>query len=394
MKRLYLIFLTFFILCACDRQDDSYIQYVVPGGYNYPAKPLDVTARSGYLKVTLSWSTSLDPAVKAVKVFWDNYADSVEVAYDSAVDGQLSTTITNLEDRSYTFNIVNFDGAGNRSLPSEITVAPYGDGWLTTHAERKITKAQLRKTNAIITMGNPMDEMTATKFRYRNTSGEWVESKKVLRADEFEISLPDALPGKLIEYQSAYCPPNGIDTIWTGNWIKSSIPISYNINGSKAVVTATANQTRPPYTGDLILDGITDSNSSRWLSTDVGEYRDKFPKILVIDTKLIGDNSMTFTAFDFYQNPGEEAKTLRYIRALQLFVSDNKLNPDDSNYEYSFGSPVIATTLSQTDYFQELTPIEPVKGRYIAIAFVSSYNNLFIDLWEFEAFGYVADEVD
>lgn len=380
--------------CSCDRQDDTYRQYVVPGGYNYPAKPLGLEARPGYLKVTLTWNTSLDPAVKGVKVYWDNYSDSLEVDYASAVEGRLSATISGLEDRSYTFDVVNFDDAGNRSLASELTIAPYGDGWLTTHAERRITRAQLREGNAVITMGSPMDEMVATKFRYRNSSGTWVEKAESLKADDSEIILEDAMPGKLIEYQSAYCPPNGIDTIWTGNWIKSSIPISYNINGSKAVVSVTANQTRPPFTGDLILDGITDSVDSRWLSTDVGEYRNLFPKIIVIDTKLIGDNSMTFTAFDLYQNPDEESKTLRYIRALQLFVSDTKLNPDDSNYEYSFGGPVIATTLNQNNYVQELTPPEPVKGRYIAIAFVTSWQGFFIDLWEFEAYGYVADDVD
>jgi hypothetical protein len=395
MKRFYLIFLAFFILFACDRQDDSYRQYVVPGGYNYPAKPLEVSARSGYLKVTLSWSTSLDPAVKAVKVFWDNYADSVVVDYGSAVNGRLSTTITDLEDRSYTFDIVNFDGSGNRSLPAEITVAPYGDGWLTTHAERKVTRAQLRNSNAVITMGNPMDEMTATKFRYRNKSGEWVEHKKVLKADDFEISLPDALPGKLIEYQSAYCPENGIDTVWTGNWMKSQIPISYNIDGTRTTVSVTENQINESYAPALILDGIKDDSNSRWMSSVLSSYRGIFPKILVLDTKLIGDNAMTFTAFDFYQDPDPENESRRYIRDISIYVSDTKFNPDDTNYSFHFGDPVLKATLPKSKPEYELALPEPVRGRFIAIVFRTSYSSVsWIDLWELEAYGYVAESID
>jgi len=393
-KFIYCIFALVIAAVACDKQDDTYSQYVVKGGYNYPAKPLNVVTQSGYLKVRLSWATPLDPAVKGVKVYWDNYTDSVEVSYSSAVDGRVSTLVENLEDRSYTFDIVNFDESGNRSLATEITVAPYGDGWLSTHAERKVLTAQLYGSDAIITMGSPMDEMVATKFRYRNNSDTWVELETVLNDEDSEITLPDALKGKYFEYQSAYCPENGIDTVWTQNWIKSNTPICYTIDGNPTA-TVTDNQIRDSFVPGLILDGIKDDSNSRYFSTNASSYRGIFPKIIVIDTKKTGDNRMNFNCFKFYQDPDPEGQTRRYLRSVYVYVSDSKFNPNDTNYSKNFGDPVIRANMNQNEAVQTFVPETPVTGRYIAIVFRTSFSSIgFIDLWEFEAFGYVEKNAD
>ena len=399
MKRFYfLIFVVAaFFVCSCDKQDDTYRKYIVPGGYNYPAKPQEVKTQSGYLKVSISWKVSLDPAVKYAKIYWDSSRDSLDIDYSAAVNGRVSALINNLEDRSYTFNIVNFDESGNRSLPYEVTVSPYGDGWLSTHAERRIVTAEMRDSNAVVTMGTPIGEMTATKFRYRKNDGTTVELNETLSADESVISLPDALKGKFFEYQSAYCPENGIDTVWTGNWVKSAVPISYNIDITKAVATVTSNQTRTPYLPQLAIDGITDDDNHKWMSTNDPSYQKVFPKIFVIDTNETGDDVMIFSTFRFYQNPDDDNKSLRRIRTYEIYVSDDPLNPNaGDSYAAVFGTPLISSYLSQLDAVQEAVPSELVSGRYIAIVFKNSYDNTngFLDLYEFEAYGYAAGKTD
>ena len=391
-----LLFLSALFLWGCDSQDDTYRQFIVPGGYNYPAKAQHVETRSGYLKVELSWAKSLDPAVKYAKLYWDNYRDSLDVDYSKAKDGRIKVVVDKLEDRSYTFNIVNFDQSRNRSLPYEVTVAPYGDGWLSTHAERRVATAEMEGTDAIVTMGNPMGEMAATKFRYRNSSGNIVEYEKTLSAEDFSIALPSAMKGKYFEYQSSFCPEAGIDTVWTGNWIKSAIPISYNIDITKAVASVTANQIRGSFVPQLAIDGIRDSDASRWYSSDAAEYKKVFPKIFVIDTKETGDNVMTFTRFKFYQNPDPENKSLRHIRTFEIFVSNSSLNPDVGDSYTVFGGPLVSSYLNQNDVIQVVVPSELKSGRYIAIVFKNSYDNTngYLDMYEFEAFGYAANKVD
>lgn len=397
-RRIYiLVSLLCLAVCSCDRQDDTYRQYIVPGGYNYPAKVQEVQTLSGYLKVELSWAVPLDPAVKLVRLYWDSGRDSLSLDYAAAENGRLSARVENLEDRSYTFSIVNFDESGNRSLPYEITVSPYGDGWLSTHAERRVVTAEMRGSDAVITMGTPIGEMTATKFRYRNSAGNVVVLNEILNADENSIRLPDALKGKFFEYQSSYCPENGIDTVWTNNWVKSAVPISYNIDISKAVATVTANQTRSPYLPQLAIDGITDSDNHKWMSTNDPSYQKVFPKIFVIDTNETGDDVMTFSTFRFYQNPDDDNKSLRRIRTYEIYVSDDPLNPNTGDsYAAVFGTPLISSYLSQLDAVQEAVPSELVSGRYIAIVFKNSYDNTngFLDLYEFEAYGYAAGKTD
>ena len=71
-------------------------------------------------------------------------------------------------------------------------------------------------------------------------------------------------------------------------------------------------------------------------------------------------------------------------------MSDTKFNPDNTNYARDFGEPVLQATLNTNDAVQEFTPDVLQSGRYVAIVFRNSFNSTgFIDLWEFEAFGYV-----
>lgn len=400
MKRLTSCVLTLIAMAfgfsSCDKQDDTYGQYVVNGGYNYPAKPIDVSFSSGYNRVRLKWAEPLDPAVKTAKVYWDNYADSLTLDYSSVVDGYVSVVIDQLEERSYSFDIVNFDGQGNRSLASEVTVSPYGNGWLATHSERRLSWAQMDGDNAVVTMGTPMDEMVATKFRYRDSSGQWVESPGVLPCEESVMELPNALKGKLLEYKSAYCPKAGIDTVWNLNWSRSNKPIVYNIDGGKCSVTVTDNQIYSNFTPEKIVDGVKDNSDSRWFSSFNSSYRNKWPKIVCIDTKLNGDNRMTFTNFKFYENPAIDAETQRYIKAVDIYVGDKLFNVNASSSQLSsFGTPIAQTTLNTLGYEFEKFVDEETLGRYIAIVFKNSFSSVgYIDLWEFEAYGYVESEVD
>ena len=115
----------------------------------------------------------------------------------------------------------------------------------------------------------------------------------------------------------------------------------------------------------------------------------------MIDTKETGDNVKTFNKFVFYQDPDPDGQTRRFIRSVNIYVSNTKFNPDDTNFSKNFGEPVVSGSLNQVDAVQELVPETRVAGRYVAVVFRSSYNsNGFIDLWEFEAFGYAAAFAD
>lgn len=371
-------------MLSCDKQDDTYRQYIVPGGYNYPAKAAEVTAKSGYQRVDISWATPLDPAVKTVKVYWDSKRDSMTVNYADAIDGYVTAHVNGLEERSYTFDVVNFDANGNRSLASEITVSPYGDGWLSTHAERRVYSAVMKGGDALVSLGTPVDEMVYTRFRYKNSAGETVISDPI-PMDSTDVYLADALKGKFFEYQSAYCPKNGLDVVWNQNWIKSNDPVYYNLVDDGWTFSVTKNQTRSSeYGPEKMFDGSLDT---RYYSSTSTSYRKTFPKIVSIKTNAPVDDIPTVVGINFIQHQTESKS--RFVRAYNFYVSDTEFNPNDPNYLDTYGAPVLEASLKQ-DEAEQVRNFSPVKGTDMAIVFKSSYStNGFIDVLECEILGYV-----
>ena len=390
MKKIYIILISVLALMAasCGKQDAVYKEFIKDGGFIYPAKPINIEAERGYQRLVLKWDLPMDPSIRTAKLFWDSRTQSMDFDYSAYPDGKVKVVIPDLEDRSYTFEVVNYDSDENASLAAEITSSPFGESWLVSHAERTMLYVEMAGSDAIVIMGKLTDEIVATKFRYTNASGSVVESRPFM-VDEDEIKLPNAKKWKYLEYQSAYCPAGGIDTVWINNWTRSPYPVATNVE-STATVTVTENQIRDNFKPQLILDGIKDSGTSRWYSSNNANYRLLFPKILVIDTKLSGDNAMTFNHFVFYEDPDPDGQTRRYIRSVNVYVGDTKFNPDDSNYARTFGDPVLTVSLNQLSAVQDFIVSTPKRGRYIALVFRNSYNSSgFVDLWELEAFGYV-----
>ena len=264
-------------LVSCTSQDDIYKEFVKDGGLIYPAKAADVKSETGFNKVTLFWPVPKDPSVRSARIYWDNKTDSIDLNYSDFTD-TVSVKIVNLDDRSYTFTIVNFDKFGNKSMESDLTATPYGKNWLSTHEERQFKHAWVDGTTATVQLTESTSEMVATKFRYKNLDGEWVEFGPRMTPREDNYKLTNTMRGKYFEFSSGFLPSDGRDTAWM-EWTKSSYPIVYPLDTKDWTVTATTGGTMEENTPDKIFDGIADANH-RWHST----AGNKFPKKLSIAT--------------------------------------------------------------------------------------------------------------
>ena len=390
MKKIAIVVCALAALVSCGKQDTIYKQWVKVGGYVYPAKPIELTATSGYQRIVLEWMAPMDPSIRSTKLYWDNYTDSLEFSYSDYKDGFLSTQVKNLDDRSYTFDVVNFDAKGNRSLAAEITTTPFGESWLLSHAERSLMDAVMDGDEAVITMSKSTDEMVATKFRYLNKDGVVVESD-YLEPGQTEIRLPNAMKGKRVEYKSAFVPSTGTDTVWFLSWQKPQDPILYMPDTEGWTVTATKGQVYSTYTPEKIIDGEI-SSSSRWHSSRVTATAKKFPKVLVIDTGENGER-ISFANLVFHQSTS--SATYRYLREVIVYVGDTPFDPDDEDPVTNFGTPAAQKTLSRTEESQSVEIKPEATGRYIALVFTNSYNGSgYLDLWELSPYGYIPSEVD
>ena len=390
MKKIFSIVFFSVLLFSCGRQDTVYKEFVKEGGYIYPAKPIELTASSGYQRIFLEWMAPMDPSIRTTKLFWDNYTDSLVFSISDYKDGSLMAEVAGLDDRSYTFDVVNYDAAGHRSLAAEITTTPFGESWLLSHSERSFVSAEMDGDHALVKMGKSTDEMVATKFRYVTDSGETVESD-YMKADEVEFSLPNALKGSHLAYKSAFLPGNGIDTVWVTSWTPCEMPIVYPLPVEGWTVTVTNGQVLEPYTCDKILDGIV-AMDNRWHSARSGVNK-VFPKILSIDTGCPAGGEYVFTRFAFYLNPG--GNTYRYIRDMKVYVGNEPYDPNDKAAQDNYGTPAISVTLTRTEAVQAFSPKVPPSGRYWALLFSNSYNtNGLIDLWEVVPYGYLVSEAE
>lgn len=364
---------------SCTSQDDIYKEFIKDGGYIYPAKAANITSETGFQKVTLFWPVPKDPSLRSARVYWDNYTDSLDLNYSDFSD-TVSVTITNLADRSYTFDIVNFDKLGNKSIAAEKSATPYGMNWLSTHEERQFKHAWVDGTTATVQLTESTSEMVATKFRYKNLDGEWVEFGPRMTPREVNFKLTNAMRGKYFEFSSGFLPSDGRDTAWM-EWTKSSYPIVYPLDTKDWTVTATTGGTMGENTPDKIFDGIADANH-RWHST----AGNNFPKILSIDTNCEAGKEPTYKTFSMARNP---EMSYRYIFNFQIFTGNEPFNPDEKIFASVFGTPICNSLLYWGDNPGSRN-CTMESGRYIAIVFTNSRNKQgYLDLWELTVWGYI-----
>lgn len=383
------------MLASCGGQDDIYQEWVKKGGYDYPAKAINLSSVSGYQSVIVNWEKPMDPAVRTATLFWDNYASSRDIDYADYPDGKVSMEVSGLEDRSYTFDIVNYDDAGNKSLAAEITVSPYGDGWMVSRSQRSVARAEMMEDGkkAMIIMSKATDEMIATKFRYKDRNDEWVECEDVLKPGKDTVYFENALKGKRFEYSSSFCPKDGKDTVWS-SWQKSVDGISYALDGKRWNVAVTKNQYFGINVADNIFDGNKDLSAFSWHSSKSDDTKNLFPKILSIDTQKAFGEEYSFTRFEFYEHPDQP--TLRYIKDIVIYVGSTYYNPDDSDYLNSYGIPFIGTQFGTASRVSSASATQGATGRYLSIVFKNSWNTKegFIDLWELVPYGYIPSQAD
>ena len=381
------------MLTSCYSQDDIYKEWVKPGGYNYPAKVLNLSADKGFNRLVLKWEKPMDPSVESFIVYWDNNAESSgEISYSNYSGSNISFEIDDLDDRSYSFNVVNLDEDGNKSVASEIVVSPYGNGWLSSRTERTINQAYMEGNDARIKLTRSTNEMISTKFRYKNSSDEWVELETKLDPSSNEIVLPGALKGKYFEYASCFLPEGGLDPVWRA-WNKSSVGISYQLDGKRWGKSATKGQVADGSALEYIFDGQINAGST-WQSAKSDDLKNKFPKILVFDTNTSAGEEFAFTGFTFVQNPNSES--LRYVKNVSVYVGNEAYDPNDTDYLNNFGISFLDLLLTTKNSEYTVYASSAKQGKYLSLVFTNSWDeeNGYVNLWELIPYGYIPSQAD
>lgn len=393
MKKIkYLLMALLVVLCvsSCKDQDEIYKEFVKVGGYINPEKTNGLHAFRGHNRVKLVWKMPKDPSVTSAKIYWNNNVDVLDIDYTTRLGEYTEQVIDNLEERSYTFQLINFDADGNKSMISEITVAPYAANWLLTHAERTVTSSEIVGSDAQIEMSFGTDEMIATRFRYIDTNGDTIQLEETMDLLTNKITFLNAVSGRKFEYSSSFCPPEGLDTIWNA-WIKSPTAIAGKLDCKSWNVTVTTGQIWDnSFLPSKAVDGVIDRNY-RWCSAN-GELAKVFPKIMVVDNQK---DSYYINKVSLYQD--QATYNRRYGNSVEMYWGNEPFDPDaGTDYANSPGfADAIAKGNWQTTTFWFSTATwtrtwsQMQEFQYFAIVWKNSRSGSgWIDLWEIEFYGY------
>src|SRR5690606_24549100 len=142
-------------------------------------RPTNVRLSGGLNRVKISWPKGPDPSVVKARIFWNVFADSTEIPIEPSMD-TVSCMIDNLPEGNYSFVIVTYDKAGNRSVPLEVFGNTYGEKYQARLLDRPVL-ASLQKKNMemFIAWGIADTAMGAfaTDVKYVNLTGDTVHRK-------------------------------------------------------------------------------------------------------------------------------------------------------------------------------------------------------------------------
>lgn len=205
------------VLSSCRKMDD-YKKFVAGGEISYTGKVDSVKVMSGRNRVLVKGLFLADPKVTSLKIFWNNYKDSVTVPVvrKNTVD-TLSYFVNNVGEGVQNFVLFTYDASGNKSIPVYKTGKSYGDRYQASLANRGIASAQTESDGSTAIKWLGMDRLTgvfATEVEYTNTSGKTVTLRTPI--DSSVTRLANFKTSSNIRYRTLFLPDTvSIDTFST-----------------------------------------------------------------------------------------------------------------------------------------------------------------------------------
>lgn len=211
---LYILLAVLFI--SCSKMDDTYKEYVVPGGIIYVGKADSVKVYPGRERLNITWLRGTDPNTREAVIYWNNKADSLVLPVkETSPKDVVTASITNLPENSYTFSIYTRDNAGNSSIRVDVQGISYGQQYESSLLTRPVNETRLIGNNLRV-IWLPSDSAAfRTEVIYIDKTG--VEKVVKVPFSEDTTLLENYKEGASFRFRTLYLPtPATLDTFYTG----------------------------------------------------------------------------------------------------------------------------------------------------------------------------------
>ncbi|WP_341839586.1 DUF4998 domain-containing protein [Chitinophaga caseinilytica] len=213
-----IILLAAAVFTACRKQDD-YKKYLEGGEILYTGKADSMRVHAGRNRVQVSWLLIADPKIAFSKLYWNNRRDSATVPVNrtKGID-TIRFVVDKLDERTYEFEVVNYDKAGNPSVTSRASGVSYGNMYETALLNRAFAEMEALSDKVIIHWNDvdTLDGIHSIQIRYTHQNGTVRDTIVRSWTKEMVTVLPKVAPNSEFSYRTRYLPDSlAIDTFLT-----------------------------------------------------------------------------------------------------------------------------------------------------------------------------------
>lgn len=220
--------LTAFLMTACGDMYDIHEKYLEMGEETYLGAVQDLNAYSGFNRIKLEWYLNADPRISSCVITWEGGENPVEVPVpENRVVKDPMSTIINLPEGKYIFNMITRSDTGKESLVRTIAGEVYGSNYQAGLSAQGINSMSANLTGVTINWTSA-ERCIETKLTYTNNEG--IEKTVTQPEGEMTLILPDAVLDTQFKLVSRYSlPDNAIDDVLTTEKVMN-FPAYYTVS--------------------------------------------------------------------------------------------------------------------------------------------------------------------
>ncbi|WP_430972150.1 DUF4998 domain-containing protein [Sunxiuqinia rutila] len=196
--------------------DDTHKEYIEERETIYLSKPVDVKSYAGEGRLKLSWTIINGYREKSIIGYYNNGADSFQVATPTLSDTtKMEYILDGLDEGDYAFNLYCKDEKANRSIKSIVYGAVFGNRYRLQIQPRAIKNTSLDINSSLhIEWLSYGSGAILSEIRYFNRLGENLTINVPITENRTSIVEIDS--DKEIMTRTAFLPqPAAIDTFYT-----------------------------------------------------------------------------------------------------------------------------------------------------------------------------------
>ena len=160
--------LTAFLMTACGDMYDIHEKYLEMGEETYLGAVQDLNAYSGFNRIKLEWYLNADPRISSCVITWEGGENPVEVpVQENRVVKDPMSTIINLPEGKYIFNMITRSDTGKESLVRTIAGEVYGSNYQAGLSAQGINSMSANLTGVTINWTSA-ERCIETKLTYTN----------------------------------------------------------------------------------------------------------------------------------------------------------------------------------------------------------------------------------